>query len=487
MNRSLIYKLGAIALLIVLLLIPLLMINGVISDRQHLRDGVLEDIARSSSYSQQLIGPLMVVPYRKVVRTWRTQAKTNQRYQEVSLERGSLYFLPEHFELDGKVQTELRSRGIYEARLYHADNRISGHFSLPKQLGIKEDFTDYQFEQPFLAVGISDIRGIENALKLELNDQRLDFVPGSQVGWLGDGVHVMFPRLDGQQAVELAFGFDLRLQGTDALQVVPVGKTSKVSLTADWPHPSFIGNYLPAQRNVTDQGFTANWQTSFFSTNLQEILTNCLTEDALATENVVAGAAPYISSEISSDHSISVAKTGGCSVLTTRSLGVGFIDPVDQYLKSDRAIKYALLFIALTFAGFFLFEVLKSLAVHPVQYALVGVALAFFYLLLLSLSEHIGFTLAYLWSAGGCVLLIGFYVCHVLRSARLGLSFSSGLAALYGLLYGVLSAEDYALLMGSLLLFGLLGVFMVLTRKLDWYGVGQKAVKPDDPNGGTVE
>ncbi|TWC54885.1 inner membrane protein [Pseudomonas sp. SJZ080] len=456
MNRNLTIKLGAIALLILLLLIPLLMINGVIQDRQQLRDGVLEDIARSSSYSQRLSGPLMVVPYRKVVRTWKLNEKTNERYQEVGEERGRLYFLPERFELDGQVQTELRSRGIYEARLFHADNRISGHFSVPAQLGIKEDFADYQFDQPFLAVGISDIRGIENALKLELNDLRLDFVPGSQVGWLGEGVHVTLPALNTRQATELAFGFDLRLQGTGQLQILPVGKTSKVSLAANWPHPSFIGNYLPAQREVSDQGFTANWQTTFFSTNLQEALSSC-----------VAG--------------------NDCDAFNGRSFGVSFIDPVDQYLKSDRAIKYALLFIVLTFAGFFLFEVLKSLAVHPVQYALVGVALAFFYLLLLSLSEHIGFALAYLLSASGCVLLIGFYVCHVLRSVRHGLSFSAGLAALYGLLYGLLSAEDYALLMGSLLLFGLLGVFMVLTRKLDWYGIGQKAAKPLEFDIGVVE
>ncbi len=136
MNRSLTLKLGAIALLILLLLIPLLMINGVIQDRQQLRDGVLEDIARSSSYSQQLSGPIMVVPYRKVVRIWKTNEKTNKRYQETGEERGQLYFLPERFELDGKVQTELRSRGIYEARLYHADNHISGLFSIPAQLGI---------------------------------------------------------------------------------------------------------------------------------------------------------------------------------------------------------------------------------------------------------------------------------------------------------------------------------------------------------------
>ncbi len=154
---------------------------------------------------------------------------------------------------------------------------------------------------------------------------------------------------------------------------------------------------------------------------------------------------------------------------------MSFIDPVDQYLKSERAIKYALLFIALTFAGFFLFEVLKNLSVHPVQYILVGVALAFFYLLLLSLSEHIGFGLAYGLSASGCVLLIGFYLSHVLRSLWRGVGFAAGLAALYALLFGLLSAEDYALLMGSLLCFGLLGVFMVLTRRLDWARVGRAA------------
>ena len=447
MNKNLTIKLGAIALLILLLLIPLLMIDGIIDDRQQLRDGVLEDIARSSSYSQQLSGPVMVVPYRKVVRTWKTNEKTNQRYEELGEERGRLYFLPERFELDGQVQTELRARGIYQARLFHADNRINGHFSLPAQLGIKEDFADYQFDAPFLAVGISDIRGIENALKLELDGQRLDFVPGTQVGWLGEGVRVTLPTLDTRNATELTFGFDLRLQGTGSLQVLPVGKASRVSLAANWPHPSFIGNFLPGKREISDQGFSADWQTSFFSTNLQEAMNRCVMGN-------------------------------DCEAFNGRSFGVSFIDPVDQYLKSDRAIKYALLFIVLTFAGFFLFEVLKSLAVHPVQYALVGVALAFFYLLLLSLSEHIGFALAYLLSASGCVLLIGFYVCHVLHSVRHGLSFSAGLAALYGLLYGLLSAEDYALLMGSLLLFGLLGVFMVLTRKLDWYGIGQKPAKP---------
>lgn len=365
------------------------MINGIITDRQQLRDGVLMDIARSSSYAQRLTGPVMVVPFRKTVREWKLNEKLNKRYEETREERGRLYFLPEHFELDGKVQTELRARGIYQARLFHADNRISGRFELPAQLGITEDFADYRFEPAFLAVGISDIRGIENALKLELGDQRLEFSPGSQVDWLGEGVHVVLPTQDGKKPAVLDFAFDLRLQGTEQLQVVPVGKTSQVSLASNWPHPSFIGNFLPAQREVNDQGFSASWQTSFFSTNLEQALQSCLDRQ-------------------------------GCEDFNNRSFGVNFIDPVDQYLKSDRAIKYALLFIALTFAGFFLFEVLKSLAVHPIQYALVGVALAFFYLLLLSLSEHVGFALAYLISASACVLLIGFTCAMCCAASSMG-------------------------------------------------------------------
>ena len=448
MNRSLAVKLGMIALLIVLLLIPLLMISGLIGDRQAQRDGVLRDIARSSSFSQQLAGPILVVPFRKTVLVWKTNPKTEERYLQPKQERGELHFLPTRFELDGKVQTELRSRGIYEARLFHADNRVSGHFQVPEFFGITENFADYQFDAPFLSVGISDIRGIENALKLQLDDQQLDFIPGSRLAWLGEGVSVSLPLLDGKQARQLNFAFDLKLQGTESLRVLPVGKSSTVQLSADWPHPSFIGNYLPTRREISAEGFNASWQASFFSTNLEEALSRCL-------------------------------QAAQCEDFNQRTLGVSFIDPVDQYLKSDRAIKYALLFIALTFAGFFLFEVLKNLAVHPIQYALVGAALALFYLMLLSLSEHLGFALAYLLSASACVLLIGFYVCHVLRSVRHGLGFALGLAALYGLLYGLLSAEDYALLMGSLLLFGLLGVFMVLTRKLDWYGLTpNKPAKP---------
>lgn len=448
MNRNLLLKLGVVLLLVLLLFIPLLLIDGVVDERQGLRNDVLLDIARSSSHSQRLTGPLLVVPYRKTVREWRTHEKTGTRYLEEREKRGRLYFLPERFVVDGNLTTELRARGIYEARLYHASTAISGRFEIPAQLGIAEDFADYRFEPAFLSLGVSDIRGIKNDLRLGLGDQRVAFAPGSNELLLGSGVHATLPQWEVAGAHAFDFAFDLDLLGSSQLDIVPVGRETQVKLSSDWRHPSFVGNFLPSDREIDASGFRANWQTSFFATNMQEVLTEC-------------------------------DSGRECYGLANSGFGVSLVDPVDQYLKTDRAIKYALLFIGLTFAAFFLFEVLKRLAIHPVQYGLVGLALAMFYLLLVSLSEHLGFAAAYGISSVSCVLLIGFYLAFVLRSALRAAGFSAGLAALYGLLYGLLSAEDYALLMGSLLVFSLLACVMLLTRKLDWYGLGKPELSLD--------
>lgn len=446
MSRTLIFKLGAIALLILLLLIPLTMIKGMIYERQQYQQKVLQDIARSASYSQQISGPILVLPYTKTVQKLKTNKRTGERYEEQQEVAGRLYFLPERFIFNGDMTTERRARGIYEALLYHSDNQVSGLFRLPERLGLGENLNKYRFGLPYLSMGISDIRGIRSGLKLLVNGQAVEFAPGSKLPLLGPGVHADLPPLNREGGQTLDFAFDFKLQGTGLFKLVPVGRDSQVTLSADWPHPSFIGEFLPSRREVTDRGFSAEWQTSFFATNLAETLQRC--------------------------------KPGSkCERLLQRSFGVNFLDPVDQYLKTNRAIKYALLFLTLTFASFFLFEILKQLAVHPVQYALVGLALALFYLLLLSLSEHIAFIRAYGLSAAACVGLIGFYTSAILRSWRRGLGFAALLAVLYGLLYLLLSAEDYALLMGSLLVFAVLGCTMVLTRKLDWYSLGHNTPK----------
>lgn len=442
MKRSVIFKVAVIGCLMLLLMIPVQMISGVIGERKNRQELVVDEIAQSTSYSQRLLGPVLVVPYYKRVRETKVDPTTNNTYIKETIKNDRLYFLPSAFVVDGKIKTERRARGIYEAKLYHADNNISGHFDVPEQYGIHDNWDDYHFEPPYITMGIKDIRGIENALKIRVDDQLIDMEPGSKIKQLGEGVHAPLRNLDTSHDQRLNFSLNLVLRGTSALTVAPVGKDTRVQLAADWPHPSFMGSFLPLEHQIDPTGFSAHWQTSYFASNFAELFEQCHQDAA-------------------------------CTLFPDNAFGVSFIDPVDQYVKSDRAIKYAILFIGLTFAAFFLFEVLKRLVVHPVQYSLVGLALAIFYLLLISLSEHIAFGLAYMLSSAACILLIGFYVRHVLKSLARCLVFSSCLAALYGLLFCLLSAEDYALLMGALLLFVSLGAFMVLTRQLDWYAVGK--------------
>jgi inner membrane protein len=446
MNIRLLLKIAATLLVALLLLVPVEQIRELVHDREQTRDAVVADIARSAGYSQTVTGPLLIVPYTRIVRSWSEQREGEPRKLIETQVAGRLAFVPSDFELSGKLSVDQRQRGIYEARIFDADSRITGRFELKPNYGVSEDLADYTFGAPLLVVGISDIRGISSGLELTWDGARLPFEPGAASSMLPSGVHARLPVPALPGPTTFPFAISIALQGTGDFQVTPVGRESRVMLTSNWPHPSFAGEFLPREREVTDAGFSARWQTSFFATNLENVVTAC------------ASLAPANSS---------------CDELMSRHFGVSFIDPVDHYLKSERATKYAFLFIGLTFAAFFLFEVLRRISVHPIQYGLVGLALAVFFLLLLSLSEHVGFALAYVISSAACVALIAYYVAHVVRSAPLGALFGGGLGALYGMLYAILSSEDFALLMGSCVVFSVLGAIMVLTRKVNWAKFGQ--------------
>jgi inner membrane protein len=440
MDRGLALKLGAIGLLIGLLMLALASIGRLVAERQARRDDVIQDIARSSSGEQLLTGPILVVPYAKTIREWRENDRGERHIVERQIS-GQLHIPPESFRLEGDIRTERRARGIYEARLYRTRLRMSAEFEPPAHYGVaSDDVAAYRFGQPFIAVGVTDIRGIESPLTASLEGQPVKLLPGSGTDLLQGGLHAAVPAIAEESPGHLQLTMDLPLLGTSQFHVIPIGRETQVDLRSNWPHPGFTGDFLPAERTVDGTGFRAHWATSFFATDLGEALQKC-------------------------------DQQASCADVSVHRLGISFVDPVDQYLKTDRAIKYALLFITLTFAGFFLFDILRKLPVHPIQYALVGAALALFYLLLLSLSEHIGFGLAYLISAASCVLLIGFYVSYVLDSFARGIGFACGLGALYGCLFGLLSADDYALLMGSLLLFALLAAVMVLTRNVKWTNI----------------
>jgi len=446
MSRGLFVRMISIGFVAFLLIVPLLMVGGLVQERRKARDSVVQEIARSAAYAQTVTGPILVIPY---VRRVSEQQSEGGRMVLVTREvAGELRLLPQTFRLEGQLTTQERRRGIYRARIFDAATRITGRFDVPAQFGVGADAGSYEFGSPRLVLGISDIRGIGNALSVQVNGASIPVVPGTGTDLLTSGVQATLP--PGSPAAEqrMEYAIDLPLQGTGDFQVTPVGRESQVLLNSDWPHPSFVGEFLPRKREVSAAGFSAEWQTSYFATNAEERLSRC----------------------------VGAGHTPDCTGFSTLHFGVGFIDPVDQYVKSDRAVKYGFLFIALTFAGFFLLEVLRRFSVHPVQYGLVGFSLALFFLLLLSLSEHLGFAAAYVVSAAACAGLIGYYVTHVLGSARIGAGFGAALAVLYALLYAILGSEDYALLTGALLVFGVLAGVMVLTRKVDWYAVGRQAL-----------
>jgi inner membrane protein len=245
------------------------------------------------------------------------------------------------------------------------------------------------------------------------------------------------------KARALDYEFSLELAGAEALAIAPLGRDNTVAMRADWPHPSFQGVYLPAKHALGADGFSATWQVSRYAAQGGERLAAC-------------------------------ERGRACAALLAQELGVSFIEPAGIYLRLERASKYGFLFIGLTFAAFILFELFRRLPIHPVQYTLVGLALAMFFLLLTALSEHIDFAAAYGAATLACVGLISVYLVRVLKSARLGLAFGAALSALYAMLYALLRAEDYSLLGGALLLFSLLAVAMLATRKVDWYELTTK-------------
>lgn len=448
MQKALFWKLVLVVVLCLLAAIPLAMVRGVIDERQALRDGVVSGFEAETVGRQAIKGPVIVVPYRKTVLET-TQERIAAQAVPVEIKRkkvveGRLYFMPDTEVIEGSATVEERKRGIYKAQAYSGTWRVTGHIDLPARFGIHQDYDDYSWGTPKLVFGIGDPRGIAPGYALTINGKKANLEPGSGFPSLERGVHAVLDAAAVQAGEARSFDFDLdmTLAGLNSIQFLPAGRTSTVKFNSGWPHPSFFGPLL-AQHQIGADGFRATWKTSFLANNLTSTYADCF--DA-----------------------------NNCGTYNASAFGVSLIEPVDLYQQLERAIKYGLLFVGLTFSAFFLYDVLKQCPIHPVQYGLVGVALVVFYLLLTSLSEHIDFGIAYLVAASSCACLIGYYVAHVLGAWRRGALVGSMIGALYGALYVILRSEDNAMLMGSVLLFLLVAAVMVGTRNVDWYRLGRQ-------------
>jgi inner membrane protein len=446
-------KMAMVVALTLAILIPLSLVREVIAERQAWRAQAVADVERAFAGPQVVAGPVLTVPYSEMVEVEEADRaglpiKVRRRVQR------QWTFFPASLDVSGPLAPTTRRRGIHEVHLYVWNGSVRGRFDVaipPAPAGAGR-----VVGEPWLGWSIADVRGIRGTPRLTVDGRELEPREG-QGAREGSGLHVRLPAPAPGARLRLDTHLQIELGGAESLAVVPLGKRNRVALASTWPHPSFQG-ISPWRSSVAGRGFEAEWRVASVATDVQRQLS--------------AGRSPLPLTPSRSAR-VEAAAAGGVD-----ALGVVLADPVDTYTQADRATKYGLLFVLLTFVGFFMFEVIRALPIHPIQYALVGLALAIFFLLLVSLSEHLRFGIAYLIAGAACVGLIGFYVSAVLRSAARGAGFAAMLALLYAALYGLLVSEDNALVLGSGLLFLVLATIMTLTRRLDWYRAGAQFGAP---------
>jgi inner membrane protein len=431
LRTSVLARLITMGVLLMGLLVPLSMIESVVSDRAMRRQTVTEEIGAAWGGPQRISGPVLVVPYRYVV-------NEPGRQREVF---GRASFLPESFDAEGVLEPETRRRTLFTATVYRAHVKITGHFSRPDFSKVTSMPVTPMWNDATVGIGIADPRGLSKRVSLTMNGREAPFVPGgSDTCLFASGLKVSTPLGEtSQEGATLPFAFELDLNGTRDFRLLPSGSDTAVQVTSTWPHPSFAGAPAPAH-TTTGAGFTANWRVPYFGRGFAPAWTDAGL-DCEKLKNQADAAA----------------------------FGVSLIQPVDIYQQSERAIKYASLFIVLTFALFFLCEIVRSRLLHPVQYLFVGFAMSIFYLLLVSISEHLGFDVAYACASVSTISLIALYSGYALGGAADGALLGIALSALYGFLYLLLRLEDYALLAGSLGLFLMLALLMLVTRRVNWY------------------
>lgn len=428
-RRSITVKLFVIIVLAIVLMIPSLMIMALVEERRETRDEAVAEISATWGSPQRIVGPILSVPYRAYA--------LDTAGRRVSFVVQRAHFLPEELTVSSVLHPEVRYRGIYQAVLYRADVAIGGRFLRPDfaSLGVRSE--DVLWEEASVSVGIPDMRGVRDRIMLTWDGVARPFQPGVRSGSIfASGVSVA---LDASSLDTAAgshpFSIRLDVNGSGRLAFAPIGRVTTVDVRSTWSNPSFDGAFLPVRHEVGAGGFGAHWKVLDLNRNFPQVL---------RTDDLELGAWEF---------------------------GVSLLIPVDSYQQTMRSVKYAALFIGLTFLSFFLIEVMGRMRVHAIQYLLVGSALVIFYLLLLSLSEYIAFGTAYLVAAGATVLLVALYVASVLRSARFAAIIAAVLVVLYGYLFVLLQLQDYSLLLGSIGLFAILAAVMYLTRRLDWYSL----------------
>ena len=438
--RSPAFKFFLVTFLILMLLVPLALVIGLVHEREGRARQVQGEVARVWGAAQQLSGPFLVVPY-----TVRVETVQGDKRIEQMQERRAV-FLPEQLDVKAHTTSKVLSRSIYEVAVYTARVNLEGRFLTPDMADVASDVVSVRWNDAIFVLGLTDVSGLKEAAVLHVNDRRdMPFAPSLGIPSVNQtGIHVKLAAAGDQVLAApdqppkaFAFKLELAFGGSTSLDVAPVARETRMTMTSDWPHPSFSGAFLPVERSVRADGFSANWRV------------------------------PHLARSVPAAWSLT---TAGIDRFRPYQFGVQLYQPVDFYNLVTRAVKYAVLFLSLAFMAVFVLELVAGRPMHPVQYLFAGLAMVFFYVLLLSLAEHIGFGPAYLVAAAACGGMLATYVGMALQSRMRGLEMLVVLSTLYGLLYLILKLEDYALLAGALLGFSALTVVMFTTLRVDWSG-----------------
>jgi len=434
LKTNIYFKIGVIIIIILLLLIPTSMIKGLIHEREYTQKQAIYEVSSKWGEEQTLTGPFITVPYTRYVKQYSQKDSANIMVKV----KQYMHFLPTQLNVSGSINPERRNRGIYEIVVYNSILKISGVFSQLDFAELDIPVKDIQFDKAALSLGISDLRGIEKQVSLHWNEETHSFNPGTITNDLIESGINTNVGITNSDSASYEFSLSLDLKGSQKLYFIPVGEITDVNISSEWNNPSFNGAFLPDDRTVNADGFDANWNILHLNRNFPQ------------------------------------QWVGSMNHVNESAFGIDLLLPVDSYQKSMRSIKYALLFICFTFIVFFFVEVLQKVFIHPVQYILVGIALVVFYTLLLSISEHLNYNMAFLISAILTLLLIVGYVKAILKSTQLTFLIGGILTILYAFIFVIIQLQDYALLIGSIGIFLILALVMYFSRKIDWYNLNME-------------
>src|SRR5690606_26804012 len=434
MRKSITARMLVVGFLLLVLLIPLEFVKSLINERAYRQEEVVREINVKWGNEVLLSGPIVKIPYRVISEEKIFNEKSNSYYTKTKESIENAYFFPDKLNIISQVDTKPLNRSIYESVVYSAAIDVTGNFPII-------DFSDTDvadenilWEKATVLLKTSNLKGIKTTPVVHLASEALSMTPQYSTEYLNTIQSNYIANAKEIFAAPLPFSFDLKINGSESLKFLPIGKETDATMKSNWHSPSFDGNFLPEDTNkeISQDGFTATWRILQINRQFEQSFFGYLPD------------------------------------LSASAFGTKLIIPVDEYQKSERTAKYGILVIGLTLLVFLLIQLMSKVYIHPFQYMMIGLAVVMFYTLLISISEHSNFFKAYAIAAFSVLALITVYSRVILKGFKFPLLICASLASLYGFIYVIIQLENYALLVGSIGLFLILTIIMFASRRIDW-------------------